>query len=122
MKRVTDFLHAHGKHCDFHSCGMNETMVPNMIAAGWDSWMPQTINNIERIYQTYGDQLIIAVTYPWPAPCATEQEQLAAVEDYMEKFCNPHKPSLLDDRNQPGFTDFIRKTLREKSLEKFSVK
>lgn len=122
MKRVTDFLHAHGKHCDFHSCGMNETMVPNMIAAGWDSWMPQTINDIERIYNTYGDQLIISVTYPWPAPGTTEQEQLSALEDYMDKYCDPKKPSLLDDRNQPGFTELIRNELRKRSAEKFASK
>ena len=65
---------------------------------------------------------MISVTYPWPAPGASEEEQLAALEDYMEKFCDPKKPSLLDDRNQPGFTDFIREELRKRSAEKFASK
>lgn len=121
MKRVTDFLHSKGKHCDFHSCGMNYTMVPNMIAAGWDSWMPQPINDVEKIYTEYGDKLIISVSYPWPKPGASEEEQLAAVKDFVDKYCNPQKPCMLDDRSNPGFTDFIRKEVKRLSMEKFSV-
>lgn len=121
MKRVTDFLHSKGKHCDFHCCGNNYSQVPNMIAAGWDSWMPQAgVNDMAAIYDAFGDRLIIGVHYPWPGPDASEEEQLRAVRDFVDKFCDPHKPCLLDDRNQPNFTDLIRRELRKLSMERYA--
>ena len=40
MRRLTDYLHSMGKHCDFHSCGQLSLQVPNVIEAeiGRASW------------------------------------------------------------------------------------
>ena len=38
MKRLVDKIHERGMVAEIHSCGCNEMMVPNYIAAGWDIW------------------------------------------------------------------------------------
>lgn len=122
MRRLTDFMHTKGKICDFHSCGMLIRQVPNMIAAGWDSWTPQWINNSTELYDLFGDQIIIGITYVWPAADASQAEQLEAVENFVAKFCNPDKPCILNDRNQPGYTEYIYKELISRSRARFAKK
>ena len=120
MKRVTDFLHSRGKYCDLHSCGFLKRQVPNMIDAGWDSWMPQEINDIKELHDLYGDQLILGVTYAWPSPDSSKEEQKSAVEAFIGEFCIPDKPCTLNDRGQPGITDFVRQELVKASMDAFA--
>ena len=97
MKRVTDFLHSKGKHCDLHSCGQLMKQVPNIIAAGWDSWCPQAMNDTHKIYELYGDKLLIGVMPDSFDPAAsTEEQQREAARKYADKFCNPAKPSYFN--------------------------
>jgi hypothetical protein len=95
MKRVTDHIHSKGRFCDLHSCGQLLKQVPNMIAAGWDSWTPQAMNDTHKIYELYGDKLIISVLPDAYDPGATpEEEQRALARRYAELFCRPGKPSV----------------------------
>jgi hypothetical protein len=96
MRRVTDFIHSKGKFADLHCCGNNIKQVPNIIAAGFDSWMPQAMNDIEKIYDLYGDRLIIA-TMPeiFDPKTASEEEQRSYARAYANKYCRPDKPSAL---------------------------
>lgn len=94
MRRVTDFLHSKGKCVELHSCGNNIKQVPNMIAAGFDSWSPQSLNDTQKIYELYGDKLLITVApEPFDAENAGEEEQRAQARAYAERFCRPDKPS-----------------------------
>jgi hypothetical protein len=96
MRKVTDFLHAKGKYCDFHSCGQEIKQIPNMIKAGWDSWSGQPMNDTQRQYELYGDGIIIGVI-PDPVPeTASAEEIRAAARAYVEKFCKRSKPSTLN--------------------------
>ncbi len=96
MKRLT--AHVHSKNCyiELHSCGNNIKQVPNMIEAGFDSWCPQGINDVEKIYDLYGDQIIIG-TMPkhYDVDNASEEEQRAVAKAYADKYCRPDKPSFL---------------------------
>lgn len=97
MKRVTDFLHSKGKTCDLHSCGQLMKQVPNIIAAGWDSWCPQAMNDTHRIYELFGDRLLIGVMPdPFDPATSTEEEQREAARRYADRFCNPQKPSYFN--------------------------
>ncbi len=97
MKRVTDFIHAKGKFTELHSCGQLLKQVPNMIAAGWDAWTPQLMNDTQKIYELYGDKILIAVAPDMFDPLTTsEDEQRALAKAYAEKFCRPDKPSTLN--------------------------
>jgi hypothetical protein len=96
MKRLTAFVHSKGRSIELHSCGNNIKQVPNMIAAGFDSWCPQGINDVEKIYDLYGDQIIIG-TLPqrYDVDTASEEEQRAVARAYADKYCRPDKPSYL---------------------------
>ena len=91
MRRVTDFLHSKGKFCEIHSCGQNYKQVPNYIAAGWDMWIPQAMNDTQKIYEEYGDKIIVAVIADKVDPNATEEEQRAAARAFIDKFMQPGK-------------------------------
>lgn len=58
LKRVVDKAHSLGMIVDFHSCGMNEPLIPAMIEAGVDLWSGQNLNDWDRISATYGDKII----------------------------------------------------------------
>lgn len=97
MKRLTDFLHSKGKYCHLHSCGHLMNQVENFIAAGWDAWDPQVMNDSHELYRLYGDQIVMGVTpTPFDPNTATEEEQRTAAREYAEQFCNPDKPSFLN--------------------------
>jgi hypothetical protein len=113
MRRVTDFIHSRGKFTDLHCCGSNIKQVPNMIAAGFDSWAPQTMNDIEKIYTLYGDRIIIA-TMPeiYDVNNSTEEEQRAYARAYASKYCRPDKPSSLSLYSMFGLS-ILTKAFRE---------
>lgn len=94
MRKLTDRIHSHGKYAILHSCGHIESRVSCIIDAGWDSWWPQMMNDAERLYDQYGDQLLLAVCYPMPQGLS-EEAQREEARNYAEKFCKPGKPSLL---------------------------
>jgi hypothetical protein len=112
MKRVTDFLHSKGKYCEIHSCGNNYKQVPNYIAAGWDAWAPQLMNDSYKIYDDFGDKILIA-TFPQniPAEIAAlgsdaekgaamaalpEEQQRQIAREYADRVCQPGKPSFFN--------------------------
>ena len=79
MKKVTDYLHSKGLIAELHSCGMLEKQVPSIIAAGWDTWTPQAMNDTQKIYELYGDQIIIGVrinSLPMPVKNSGQRRQL----------------------------------------------
>jgi hypothetical protein len=101
MKRVTDFLHSKGLFCELHSCGNIIQMVPNIIAAGWDAWAPQLMNDIAKIYEMYGDKILVG-TLPQGLP-PVEQFYMLPVEvqqrfahEYANTFCREDKPSYFN--------------------------
>jgi len=101
MKRITDFLHSKDKLCELHCCGNVVQMVPNMIAAGWDAWAPQLMNDISKIYELYGDKILIG-TMPQGLPpvgqfyALPEEEQRRFAREYADTFCRADKPSYFN--------------------------
>jgi hypothetical protein len=121
MKRVTDFIHSKGKFCELHSCGQLFKQVPNMIAAGWDSWNGQVMNDTQKIYELYGDKIIIGVLPDmFDTKTLPEQDQRAAAREYAEKFCNPNKPSFLNYYGAQLLTPAFREELYKQSRIKYS--
>ncbi|MDR0905897.1 MAG: methyltransferase [Oscillospiraceae bacterium] len=94
MKKVTDFIHSTGRFAQLHSCGQIYKQVPNMAAAGWDAWSGQAMNDSQKIYNDFGDKLLIGVSPDVFDPTtADEDEQRAVAKSYAERFCQPGKPS-----------------------------
>ncbi|KPU45850.1 uroporphyrinogen decarboxylase (URO-D) [Oxobacter pfennigii] len=120
MRKVTDHLHSKGLVADFHSCGMIEKQVPNIIAAGWDTWSPQPMNDTHMIYEKYGDKLVIGVVPDPLPPDATEAEQREAAAKFVEKFCKPGKPATIGYSGAAVLTPAYREELYKLSRTKYS--
>ena len=121
MRRLTDHIHARGKLCELHSCGQLMKQVPNMIAAGWDSWSGQAMNDMQKIYELYGDKIMLGVS-PDEIDInnTTEEEQRAAARDYADKFCNPAKPSFMGYSGARNMSPAYREELYKQSRINYS--
>lgn len=120
MKKVTDYLHSKGLYADLHSCGMLEKQVPSIIAAGWDTWTPQAMNDTHMIYEKYGDKIMIGVIPKPFAPDASEEEQRAAARAFVEKFCQPGKSCSISLYGATVLTQAFREELYIQSRIKYS--
>jgi hypothetical protein len=116
MRKVTDFIHSKDMYCELHSCGQLFKQVPNIIDAGWDYWGGQPMNDTHKIYELYGDKLIIGVIPEMFDPETTsEEDQRAAARAYADKFCNPKKPSYFSSYGAPVLTKAFREELYKQS-------
>ncbi|MCR4436064.1 MAG: uroporphyrinogen decarboxylase family protein [Clostridiales bacterium] len=121
MRRLTDHIHSRGLYADLHSCGHIEKLVPAMIEAGWDSWSGMPMNDTQMLYDKYGDKIIIGVIPDQFDPATTsEEEQRAAAAKYVEKFCKPGKPSILNMYGAAVLTPAYREELYKLSRIKYS--
>ena len=136
MKRITDYLHSRGVWCELHSCGNNYKQIPNMIKAGWDMWAPQLMNDCYKIYDDYGDQIIIA-TYPMNIPeeiqnlrseqergeafaKLPEEEQRRIAREYVHRVNKIGKPSSYSFYASHWLTPAVREELYVESRKIFS--
>ena len=121
MRRVTDFIHSKGRFAEFHSCGQILKQVPNMIAAGWDAWSGQPMNDTQKIYELYGDQILIGVIPdPYDPATTSEEEQRARAREYADRFCNPKKPSYFNRGGGDTMTPAFREELYKQSRINYS--
>ena len=121
MKRVTDFLHSKGKYCELHSCGQLMKQVPNMIKAGWDAWGGQAMNDTQKIYELYGDQILVGVIPDLFDPETTpEEKQREMAREYADKFCRADKPSCFNHYGMQNMTPAYREELYKQSRINYS--
>ena len=85
LKKVADHCHEKGLLFHQHSCGKNEPLVPAMVYAGVDMWLPQTMNDVDMLVDKYGDKIIFGVT-PDISPEASIEEQEQAAKALVEKY------------------------------------
>ncbi len=100
MKKVIDHIHSKGMFAELHSCGHSESRVEAFIAAGWDAWCPQPMNDCAKLYEEYGDKIIIMMDPGMPED-PTEEEQRECAREFARKYCKPGKIAL------PGGERFI---------------
>ena len=117
LKRITDAVHERGMIFNFHCCGCNERLLPAMIEAGVDIWCGQPMNNFERMYDEYGEQITLGIYCEPPTPEASLDE----VVEYCEKFIDRYTrkgiaiPSVYGDAH-PQFFDVMYCLSRERFL------
>lgn len=80
LKRIVDKAHSLGMVIDFHCCGMNEPLVPAMIAAGVDMWSGQNLNDWEKISATYGNKVIWNIVW-----AKFNQNDFASKDEYLRQ-------------------------------------
>jgi hypothetical protein len=121
MKRVTDFIHSKGKVTELHSCGQLFKQVPNIIAAGWDAWAGQEMNDTHKIYEMYGDKIMIGVLpEKYDINTTSEAEQRRMAREYADKFCKPEKPSFLNFMGLKYVTPAFQEELYKQSRINYS--
>jgi len=93
MKRFVDHCHSYGKYVELHSCGKCESRCGVFVDAGFDSWTPMAMNDTAKLYEDYGDKIVISVVCTELADPAnaTEEEMRAAGRAYGAKFASPTK-------------------------------
>ena len=121
MKQLTDHIHAKGRRTLLHSCGHNADRIQCYIDGGFDLWAPQPMNDLEYLYDNFGDRILLCVTpSETDLPRRGEEDQRAAARAFVDRFCRPGKPSLLSmdayRRATPAFLDEIYEYSRKKYL------
>ncbi|MCL2137890.1 MAG: methyltransferase, partial [Coriobacteriia bacterium] len=116
MQEITSHIHSKGRYASLHSCGHNEDRIELFIEAGWDEWQPQDMNDTAKLYEKYGDKIIIAVSPPDLPPDSTDADYKQAAHDYVDRFCQPGKPSLL------GFSPLAMNPVFTEELYEYSRK
>ncbi|GHV17258.1 hypothetical protein FACS189493_4560 [Spirochaetia bacterium] len=121
MKALTDHIHSKGRYASLHSCGHVEARVQCFIDGGFDEWDPQVMNNTHKLYDEYGDKIIIAVVPDLFDPATTsEADQRAAARNYVDRFCKPGKPSTLGFYAFPCFTPAFVEEIYEYSRKHYT--
>ncbi len=102
MQKLVGHIHDKGRYCSLHSCGHIEDRLPVLIEAGLDTWeMQANANDINKVYEKYGDKILLQVTIPEFDP-TDEKAAVKAARDYVDNFCRPGKPTMLVSRNGLG--------------------
>ena len=101
MKKFVGHIHSKGRYCGIHSCGHVADRVPVFIEAGIDTWQMQANANaqdIDRLYDTLGDQIVFQITIP-EFDLTDEKAAVAAARSYVDRYCQPGKPTMLIGRD-----------------------
>ena len=103
LRRISDFCHARGMWFHLHSCGMNELVVPSMIEAGVDFWLPQAMNDTDKLVAAYGDKIAFGVSPAPVAEDASDAEIDAAARAFVAKFAPDfdRRPIIVSTRFLP---------------------
>lgn len=111
MKKLTDHIKSRGKVADLHSCGHIEAQIENIIAGGWQSWTPMPMNDTGKLYDEYGDQIIIGVVDKGYPAGASDEEIARHAEEFAARYYAPDKPSTLSLYSTVAKTDTYREAL-----------
>ena len=122
MRKLTDHCHSLGLNAELHSCGCHGSVqIENIIAAGWDAWMPQPLNDIESLWEQYGDRILLSPVLGIDLKTMSEEEQITAVDRSVERFCTtPGKSVCLNIVDRSILTPLIRRELYVKSRQAYS--
>lgn len=107
MRKVTDHIHAKGKFAELHSCGHGETRIEAIIAAGWDAWAPQPMNDVPALYEKYGNKIVLMLD-PGVLPEDDEPTQREKARAFAHRFCKPGKVAIPGGElyiNLPAFVE-----------------
>jgi len=118
MKKLCDHIHSKGRYVTLHSCGHGEGRIETIIAAGFDGWDPQPMNDTQKLWEKYGDKIVISVIPDAYNPATTsEEEQRQRAREFADRFCVPGKPAQVgfyaSEFLTPAFTDELYKASRE---------
>ena len=90
-KRIADAIHSMGMFYELHSCGKNQELVPAYIAAGFDFWCPQAINDVEMMVEKYKDEPFwFGMPDPLITPDMSEEDIKQLANEWFKKYKDRH--------------------------------
>ncbi len=95
VKRLVDHCHKRGVIFELHSCGHTESMLDVISTLGIDMWRPQTMNDLKGMYDAFGDRIHLGLSVTLPDH-ATQQEQIDAAREILERYTSPGKYVYLE--------------------------
>ena len=117
MKKVADHIHSKGLFYDMHCCGQVEALIPAMIEIGVDCWSGQPMNDKIKLYDLYGDKILIGVETP-SIPADMPDEEVAKIaKEFVDRLMVPGKPAMVSynsDIHRPEFFKYVYEYSREK--------
>ena len=121
MKALTDHIHAKGRYATLHSCGHSAARVQCFIDGGFDQWSPQIMNDTHKLYEDFGDKIVIAVNpTPFDPETTPKEEQRRLAREHVDRFCKPGKPSQIGHYGMPALTPAFSEELYEYSRKVYS--
>ncbi len=119
MKRIVDSCHKRGLYFELHSCGLNETLVPNMIEAGVDLWCGQGVNDFEKLAHEYKDSpIVFGIPCPSFTEDSTREDMERAAEDILNRYDGCKAAiSCLFSYPEEGFGSAIYEKSRKRYLQ-----
>ena len=103
FKRFVNKVHELGMRFELHSCGKGQDLVPAMIEAGVDMWLPQPMNDVLGLAQQYKGQGITFGVYVPPMPRDTPEEVAKKnAEDFFQTY-DGLPVAFCDMTRNPGF-------------------
>ena len=119
IARIAAYCHRRNVIFELHSCGRTDVMTDAISSVGIDLWRPQMINDIQRMYDGFGDKIHLGLTVSLP-PDAAEEEQAAAAGEILEKYGQPGKYIFVEVGPYPaGGADAFFAALYEKSRKRY---
>jgi hypothetical protein len=86
LKRVAESCHKRGMYINFHCCGKNEMLVPAMIEAGVDMWIPQSMNDFDMLVKEYGDKICLGSRMSLLPPETPDEDVVAAATAFVTRY------------------------------------
>lgn len=116
VKRIVDHCHKKGVIFEMHSCGHTESMLDLISSIGIDMWRPQTMNDLDQMYQDFGDKICLGMNVSFPDD-TSEEDQRQLAKGIVKRFNQPGKYvyiGLVPNMRCPN-TDAFYATLYEES-------
>lgn len=121
MRKFTDHVHSKGVIADLHSCGKIDNMIQNIIDAGWDSWTPMDICDTAKLFDEYGDKIVLGVMPEKFDPATTSEEmQREYARQFVEHYCRKDKSAKYSIYGLAQLTPAFLEELYVGSRKKFA--
>ncbi len=91
VRRITDFCHSQNIIVELHSCGCTKLLAEGIAETGIDMWRPQPMNDIDWLYEKYGDKFKIGVRQPIFRPDDSNEKKVEAAKALVAKYNTPGK-------------------------------
>lgn len=91
VRRVADHCHSLDIVCELHSCGCIELLAEGIAETHIDMWRPQPMNNVDALYEKYGDKFKLGVRQPIFRPGTPDEQKIEAAKKLVAKYNTPGK-------------------------------